>query len=188
VRWWLVGCCQLSTEAAWTAARHSRTTDIRNHSFLSDRHHFDVCDMSFRDPQTPQSPSQFSPATSDPMTSMTSMPSASVTLPTPEHSIITSMSEVTHDGLMEDVGSSKRKRSEQDDSSEREQKKVHILENEVALDSLHLDVGDLYSLCQNRKAPPSPCHSILRTFCGHEFGARGITALPLPRPLVSRGT
>jgi hypothetical protein len=67
--------------------------------------------------------------------------------------VITQASELMHEDVADDFKSSKRKRSVDDDASEREQKKVHIADDEVAMDSLHLDVGDLYSVCKTRKAP-----------------------------------
>ncbi|KAH6987591.1 Rox3 mediator complex subunit-domain-containing protein [Ilyonectria sp. MPI-CAGE-AT-0026] len=103
--------------------------------------------MSFH-PQTPQSPSQFSSGTSDPVSSAaTSMTAASTatTLPTPAHSVNGSASQP--DFIMADDSPHKRKRS-MDDSGDREQKKIHLEESKLGIEDLHLDVGKKYLLCQ----------------------------------------
>lgn len=108
--------------------------------------------MSFH-PQTPQSPSQFSSGTSDPVSSAaTSMTAASTatTLPTPAHSVNGSASQP--DFIMADDSPHKRKRS-MDDSGDREQKKIHLEESKLGIEDLHLDVGKKYLLCQTRKTP-----------------------------------
>ncbi|EWY98352.1 hypothetical protein FOYG_02887 [Fusarium oxysporum NRRL 32931] len=102
--------------------------------------------MSFH-PQTPQSPSQFSSGTSEPVLSVTtSMTSTATptTLPTPAHSVTGS---AHHDLAMTDDSPHKRKRSV-DDSGDRVQKKVHTEESKLGIEDLHLDVGKKYLLCQ----------------------------------------
>ncbi|KAF4966932.1 hypothetical protein FSARC_5447 [Fusarium sarcochroum] len=101
--------------------------------------------MSFH-PQTPQSPSQFSSGTSEPVLSVaTSMTTTATptTLPTPAHSVTGS---AHHDVVMADDSPHKRKRS-MDDSGDREQKKVHVEESKLGIEDLHLDVGKKYLLC-----------------------------------------
>ncbi|KAF4978657.1 hypothetical protein FZEAL_5000 [Fusarium zealandicum] len=101
--------------------------------------------MSFH-PQTPQSPSQFSSGTSEPVLSVaTSMTASATTLPTPAHSVSGSASQ--HDVVMADDSPQKRKRS-LDDTGDREQKKVHVEESKLGIEDLHLDVGKKYLLCQ----------------------------------------
>ncbi|KAK7421754.1 hypothetical protein QQX98_001968 [Neonectria punicea] len=103
--------------------------------------------MSFH-PQTPQSPSQFSSGTSDPVSSVaTSMTAAATatTLPTPAHSVNGSASQP--DLVMADDSPHKRKRSV-DDSGDRDQKKIHLEESKLGIEDLHLDVGKKYLLCQ----------------------------------------
>ncbi|KAH7166022.1 Rox3 mediator complex subunit-domain-containing protein [Dactylonectria macrodidyma] len=105
--------------------------------------------MSFH-PQTPQSPSQFSSGTSDPVSSVaTSMMAASTatTLPTPAHSVNGSASQL--DAIMADDSPHKRKRSVDDSySGDHEQKKIHLEESKLGIEDLHLDVGKKYLLCQ----------------------------------------
>jgi hypothetical protein len=106
-------------------------------------------------PQTPQSPSQFSPNTSDLMMSMTgSAASTTTTLPTPAHSINGSSipSEMTHDTVMGEDSPHKRKR-DVSDTGDRAQKKVHVEDRNSGINDLHLDVGEKYLLCRTRKAP-----------------------------------
>ncbi|KAF6837024.1 Rox3 mediator complex subunit [Colletotrichum musicola] len=106
--------------------------------------------MSFH-PQTPQSPSQFSPGTSDPASSMnSSAPSSTTTLPTPAHSVNGSASQpsdMSQDIVMGDDSPHKRKRM-LEDLGDREQKKVHIEDSKTGIEALHLDVGEKYLLCQ----------------------------------------
>jgi hypothetical protein len=104
-------------------------------------------------PQTPQSPSQFSPNVSDLTMSMTgSAASTTTTLPTPAHSV--NGSSLTQDTVMsEDSPQHKRKR-EIDDMGDRAHKKVQVEDRSRRdLDNLHLDVGEKYLLCRTRKAP-----------------------------------
>ncbi|KAF7554740.1 hypothetical protein G7046_g6737 [Stylonectria norvegica] len=104
--------------------------------------------MSFH-PQTPQSPSQSSPGTSELVVSAasaaTSMATTATTLPTPAHSVNGSASQL--DAAMPDDSPQKRKRS-LDDMGDREQKKVHLEESKLGIEDLHLDVGKKYLLCQ----------------------------------------
>ncbi|KAK2067918.1 hypothetical protein P8C59_001617 [Phyllachora maydis] len=107
--------------------------------------------MSFH-PQTPQSPSQYSPSTTDPSASLTtSMTSVTTALPTPAHSIngssIPSEMAGVEGAAAEDV-SLKRKRALEDVGEEREQKKVQIEDRRLGIENLHLDVGSKYLLCR----------------------------------------
>lgn len=106
--------------------------------------------MSFH-PQTPQSPSQLSPGTSEPVISVaSSMAPTTTTLPTPAHSVNGSGSQT--DIAMSDESPHKRKRSV-DDMGDRDQKKAHLEESKLGIEDLHLDVGKKYLLCQTRKTP-----------------------------------
>jgi hypothetical protein len=101
--------------------------------------------MSFH-PQTPQSPSNFSPRTSDPsVTFSTSMTSSTSTLPTPAHSVNGSVSQP--DVAMADESPNKRKRT-LDDLGDRDHKKLHLEESKPGIEDLHRDVGEKYLLCQ----------------------------------------
>jgi hypothetical protein len=66
---------------------------------------------------------------------------------------------MSHDVVMGDDPSQKRKRSI-DDHGERDEKKAHFEGSRLGIEDLHLDVGEKYLLCQTRKAPstPSPPH------------------------------
>ncbi|CCC13267.1 hypothetical protein SMACR_07046 [Sordaria macrospora] len=114
--------------------------------------------MSFH-PQTPQSPSHFSPSSSDQSTSMSgSMISTTTTLPTPAHSV--NGSSLANDMSFTDIvmgenSPQKRKRTA-DDVGDREQKKVHIEDRKLGIDDLHLDVGEKYLLCRSQHQPPRP--------------------------------
>jgi hypothetical protein len=112
--------------------------------------------MSFN-PQTPQSPSQFSPKSIDPLASMNSSMTSITTLPTPAHSVngSTQPGDISHDTTMTDGDSphNKRKRSA-DDVGDREHKKVHLEDpRRLGIENLHLDVGEKYLLCRTRKTP-----------------------------------
>lgn len=110
--------------------------------------------MSFN-PQTPQSPSQFSPNTADHFSSMnSSMTSIATTLPTPAHSVNGHFAADGHHEIsMTDDFPSKRKRAS-DDFGDQEQKKVHLEDpRKLGIENLHLDVGEKYLLCRTRKAP-----------------------------------
>ncbi|KAJ4148049.1 hypothetical protein LMH87_002537 [Akanthomyces muscarius] len=101
--------------------------------------------MSFH-PQTPQSPSQASPATHpDFMTTAKSASAGPTTLPTPAHSVTGSISHQS-DIAMADESPHKRKRP-LDDIGERDQKKVQY-DHRLGIEDLHLDVGPKYMLLQ----------------------------------------
>ncbi|CRK36687.1 hypothetical protein BN1723_018622, partial [Verticillium longisporum] len=109
--------------------------------------------MSFH-PQTPQSPSQLSPGTSDLASSMNSSITSLTTLPTPAHSVNGSTShlpDTSHDYAMGDDTPQKRKRSI-GDVGERDQKKPHVEDGKLDIDDLHQDVGEKYLLCQTHIA------------------------------------
>jgi hypothetical protein len=109
--------------------------------------------MSFH-PQTPQSPSQLSPGTSDHMTSLaSSMTSISTALPTPAHSVNGSSipSEMAHDVTMGGDSPQKRKRATEDLGG-RDQE-MAVAEDRIGMEKLHEDVGEKYLLCRTRKAP-----------------------------------
>ncbi|KAK4168977.1 mediator of RNA polymerase II transcription subunit 19 [Cladorrhinum sp. PSN259] len=113
--------------------------------------------MSFH-PQTPQSPSQLSPGTSDLMMSQSgSMTSTNTTLPTPAHSVNGSSipSEMSQDITMGGDSPHKRKRAI-DDLGDREQKKVQTEDRRLGIDDLHLDVGEKYLLCRTPHPTPRP--------------------------------
>ncbi|CRK26178.1 hypothetical protein BN1708_018206, partial [Verticillium longisporum] len=112
--------------------------------------------MSFH-PQTPQSPSQLSPGTSDLASSMNSSLTSLTTLPTPAHSVNGSTShppDTSHDYAMGDDTPQKRKRSI-GDVGERDQKKPHVEDGKLDIDDLHQDVGEKYLLCQTTSPPKS---------------------------------
>ncbi len=114
--------------------------------------------MSFH-PQTPQSPSQLSPSTAEPLSSAnTSMTSITTALPTPAHSVNGGSipPEASHDIAMmmaDDESPQKRKRPV-DDLGDREQKKVHIEESRLGIEVLHQNVGEKYLLCKSRSKTP----------------------------------
>ncbi|KAK0666851.1 putative mediator of RNA polymerase II transcription subunit 19 [Cercophora samala] len=113
--------------------------------------------MSFH-PQTPQSPSQFSPGTSDQNMSMSSsMTSITTALPTPAHSVNGSSlpTDTTQDVVMGGDSPHKRKRAF-DDLGDRQQKKMHSEGRKLGIDDLHLDVGDKYLLCRTPHPTPRP--------------------------------
>ncbi|CRK29741.1 hypothetical protein BN1723_003610 [Verticillium longisporum] len=115
--------------------------------------------MSFH-PQTPQSPSQLSPGTSDLASSMNSSITSLTTLPTPAHSVNGSTShlpDTSHDYAMGDDTPQKRKRSI-GDVGERDQKKPHVEDGKLDIDDLHQDVGEKYLLCQTpHRTQEFPC-------------------------------
>ncbi|KAH9904877.1 Rox3-domain-containing protein [Xylariomycetidae sp. FL2044] len=118
--------------------------------------------MSFN-PQTPQSPSQFSPYVAEHSSSSvnTSMTSVTTTLPTPAHSVNGSMpqGDMSPDIVM--IGDSPQKRKCQyDDRGSHEQKKVHLEDpRRIGIENLHLDVGEKYLLCRTPSIPSAPCVS-----------------------------
>ncbi|KAK3378211.1 Rox3 mediator complex subunit-domain-containing protein [Podospora didyma] len=118
--------------------------------------------MSFH-PQTPQSPSQFSPGTSDLVMSLTSSMTTIATttnLPTPAHSVNGSSipSEMAHDAVMGDDSPHKRKRPA-DDIGEQRRKKVQTEDRRLGIENLHLDVGEKYLLCRTPHPLPRPLPS-----------------------------
>ncbi|KAK4072390.1 hypothetical protein Trihar35433_4454 [Trichoderma harzianum] len=107
--------------------------------------------MSFH-PQTPQSPSQFSPATSsDPSLgssgSVAAAGTGTTTLPTPAHSVNGSSSHP--DSIMLDDSPHKRKRPLEDVGDDRDLKKAHIDDYKLAIEDLHRDVGLKYLLLKS---------------------------------------
>lgn len=138
--------------------------------------------MSFH-PQTPQSPSQFSPGTSDQNMSMSSsMTSITTALPTPAHSVngSTLPTDASQDVVMGGDSPHKRKRAF-DDLGDRQQKKVHSEGRKLGIDDLHLDVGEKYLLCRTRKAPlklSDECGGFLVTtaFCSKTWLTRALSS------------
>ncbi|KAF4594986.1 Mediator of RNA polymerase II transcription subunit 19 [Ophiocordyceps camponoti-floridani] len=88
-------------------------------------------------PQTPQSPCRFSPATSSDSAVMGL--SSLATLPTPAHS-------VNGANAQPDDSPHKRKRALDDLAGPR--KKMHLENDRMGIEDLHLDVGPKYLLCQ----------------------------------------
>ncbi|KAL7625308.1 hypothetical protein AAE478_004524 [Parahypoxylon ruwenzoriense] len=130
--------------------------------------------MSFN-PQTPQSPSQFSPSIGDPASSMnSSMISITTALPTPAHSVNGSAqaADTSHDATMAEYYPHKRKYPF-DDVGEHEQKKVHLEDRRVGIENLHMDVGEKYLLCRTPHSISSPCMS---DDLFEKFGLTGIAA------------
>ncbi|KAI0095681.1 Rox3-domain-containing protein [Hypoxylon sp. NC0597] len=130
--------------------------------------------MSFN-PQTPQSPSQFSPSTGDQVSSMnSSMTSITTALPTPAHSVNGSAqaADMSHDTTMIDAYSTKRKYPF-DDAGDREQKKVNLENRRVGIENLHLDVGEKYLL---RHTPYPESYPCLSDDLFEMFGLTGIAA------------
>ncbi|KAK4188197.1 putative mediator of RNA polymerase II transcription subunit 19 [Podospora australis] len=112
--------------------------------------------MSFH-PQTPQSPSQFSPSTSDLIMSTNSSMTSTTTLPTPAHSVNGSSIPVdmSHELAMGEDSPHKRKRAI-DDTGDRDHKKMHLEDRNLGIENLHLDVGEKYLLCRTPHPPPRP--------------------------------
>ncbi|KAI1802946.1 Rox3-domain-containing protein [Daldinia bambusicola] len=130
--------------------------------------------MSFN-PQTPQSPSQFSPTTVDQVSSMnSSMASITTTLPTPAHSVNGSAqpADMSHDATMSDAFPTKRKYPF-DDAGDHEHKKVSLENRRVGIENLHLDVGEKYLLCST---PYPPSYPSLSSDFFEMFGLTGIAA------------
>ncbi|KAM7201748.1 hypothetical protein V8F20_004709 [Naviculisporaceae sp. PSN 640] len=133
--------------------------------------------MSFH-PQTPQSPAQLSPNTSDPMLSSMSSSATSVTtttLPTPAHSVNGSsiQAEMSHDSSMGgDSPHNKRKRPVEDLGDQRP-KKVQTEDRRLGIENLHLEVGEKYLLCRTPH-PPAPADTSKDLF--EMFGLTGLAA------------
>ena len=117
--------------------------------------------MSFH-PQTPQSPSQQSPGSSDQtVASMSiSITSTTSTLPTPAHSVNGSslQLDMAHDTVMGGDSPNNKRKRHIDDHGDREQKKVQTEDRRLGIENLHLDVGEKYLLCRTRKAPFTSIH------------------------------
>ncbi|KAI1847229.1 hypothetical protein JX265_013354 [Neoarthrinium moseri] len=107
--------------------------------------------MSFN-PQTPQSPSQFSPSTADPLSSMNSSMTSITTasLPTPAHSVNeTHPGDSSHDVAMSDADSPNKRKRNPDDVGHHEQKKALVEDpRRLGIEDLHLDVGPKALLCR----------------------------------------
>ncbi|KAI0140567.1 Rox3-domain-containing protein [Xylariaceae sp. FL1272] len=131
--------------------------------------------MSFH-PQTPQSPSQFSPSVMDQGSSInTSMTSIATSLPTPAHSVNGSHmpSDASHDSTMTDVSSSKRKNSFDDAGGHEHKKALHEDPRKIGIQDLHLDVGEKLLLCRTPHFMSSPRMS---EDLFEKFGLTGIAA------------
>ncbi|KAI1811052.1 Rox3 mediator complex subunit-domain-containing protein [Poronia punctata] len=131
--------------------------------------------MSFN-PQTPQSPSQFSPNLTDQGSSMnTSMTSITASLPTPAHSVNGSglPSDNQQDSTMTDAASRKRKFI-YDGSETGERRKMYANDpRKIGIHDLHLDVGEKYLLCRTPHSISSPRMS---EDLFEKFGLTGIAA------------
>jgi hypothetical protein len=115
-------------------------------------HSLSMATMTFN-PQTPQSPSQFSPSTADPHSSMNSSMTSVTTasLPTPAHSV--NNCDSSHDTTMIDADSPNKRKRLADDTGDQEQKKAHLEDpRRLGIENLHLDVGPKYLLLRTRKA------------------------------------
>ncbi|KAI0391270.1 Rox3-domain-containing protein [Xylariaceae sp. FL0594] len=130
----------------------------------------------FCNPQTPQSPSQFSPGVTDQGSSLnTSMTFTAASLPTPAHSVNGSglSSDNPQDITMTDVHSNKRKCAF-DDTGLPEHKKVHLDDpRKIGIQDLHMDVGEKYLLCRTAHSISSPRMS---EDLFEKFGLTGIAA------------
>ncbi|KAI1438281.1 Rox3-domain-containing protein [Xylaria sp. CBS 124048] len=130
--------------------------------------------MSFN-PQTPQSPSQFSPSVMDQGSSMnTSITSVTASLPTPAHSVNGSnlLFENPHDATMTDVPTKRKCAFE--DSGAHVSKKVLLDDPRIiSIQDLHLDVGPKYLVCRNPHSI-SAFHMTEDLF--EKFGLTGIAA------------
>lgn len=112
-------------------------------------------------PRTPQSPLQPGTASSEKVSNTKAPGSMSSTV---SRTIQRSDMADAHGGQtpmvidsseqLDDI-SNKRKRAEED-TGDREQKKVHVEERKLCIEDLHLDVGKIYQLCRTRKTPFSP--------------------------------
>lgn len=114
--------------------------------------------MSFQ-PQTPQSPSQFSPATTDPVSSVNStMTSFTTALPTPAHSVNGSNlpSDPAHDVTMGGDSPQKRKREQGDNGGREREKRVQIDDGIPNIEEMHEDVGEKYLLLKKKWQPAKP--------------------------------
>ncbi|KAI1342665.1 Rox3-domain-containing protein [Xylariaceae sp. FL0016] len=132
--------------------------------------------MSFN-PQTPQSPSQFSPNTADHSSSMnSSMTSITTTsLPTPAHSVNGSHqpSDTSQDIIMTDDTSNKRKNPFGDVGNNEHKKPAFEDPRKIGISDLHMDVGEKYLLCRTPHSVPSPR---MTEDLYEKFGLTGIAA------------
>lgn len=114
--------------------------------------------MSFH-PQTPQSPANFSPSTTDLSTAQSTATSFTSALPTPAHSVNGSNipSDSSNDVTMGDESPYKRKR-ENGDTGERErsQKRVHMDDGIPSIKEIHQDVGPKYLVLKKTWQPTAP--------------------------------
>lgn len=115
--------------------------------------------MSFN-PQTPQSPSHFSPSNSDTVSGVQStMTSFTTALPTPAHSINGTAlpSDSAVDVSMGGESPHKRKRGHEDVGEQgQNQKRVHMDDGLPALKDMHEDVGEKYLILQKTWQPAKP--------------------------------
>lgn len=114
--------------------------------------------MSYH-PQTPQSPSQNSPATTDATSNVNStMSSFTTALPTPAHSIngTNLPSEASQDVIMGGDSPQKRKREHGDHGEHAREKRVHIDDGIPSMDAIHQDVGEKYLLGKRTWTPARP--------------------------------
>ncbi|KAI0471602.1 Rox3-domain-containing protein [Xylariaceae sp. FL0804] len=130
--------------------------------------------MSFN-PQTPQSPSQYSPSTTEQVASMnTSTTSIPTSLPTPAHSVNGSSHhhDSAQDTTITDDVSNKRKYPFDMEGNER---KKAVLDDprKIGISDLHLDVGEKYLLCRSPHSVSSPR---MTEDLFEKFGLTGIAA------------
>lgn len=115
--------------------------------------------MTFH-PQTPQSPANFSPSTTDAVSSVNStMTSFTTALPTPAHSVNGSNlpSESSHDIAMGEDSPQKRKRDQGDlGEQDRSQKRVHMDDGIPSMKEIHEDVGEKYLFLRKTWQPTKP--------------------------------
>ncbi|KAJ4404094.1 hypothetical protein N0V82_010560 [Gnomoniopsis sp. IMI 355080] len=114
--------------------------------------------MSYH-PQTPQSPSQNSPATTDATSNVNStMSSFTTALPTPAHSIngTNLPSEANQDVTMGGESPQKRKRENADHGEHAREKRVHIDDGIPSMDAIHEEVGEKYLLGKRTWTPARP--------------------------------
>ncbi|KAK8038201.1 hypothetical protein PG994_014968 [Apiospora phragmitis] len=132
--------------------------------------------MSFN-PQTPQSPSQLSPSTADPVSSsMNSSMTSITTLPTPAHSVNGSIQhgDSTQDIAMSDADSPHKRKRMPDDMGEPGHKKTHLEDpRRLGIEDLHMDVGEKYFLC---RTPHSVSLPSVSEDLFEMFGLTGIAA------------
>ncbi|RYP57597.1 hypothetical protein DL769_009391 [Monosporascus sp. CRB-8-3] len=155
--------------------------------------------MSFN-PQTPQSPSQFSPSNVDHSSSVnSSITSITTTLPTPAHSVNGhSAVDGSHDYSMTDDLPTKRKRPF-DDMGDQEQKKVHLedprkLAHSASSPCLSEDLFEKFNLAGiaaevARTKPNGEKNALRKTYKGHikSLGVNGHFDVDKKDPFDSDG-